>query len=97
MEMRLSAASKNARIRGNLDDKFGRILVPTEEVVEVKMGSSAPPVRKFYPGYVLIEMAMNDETWHLVKATNKVSGLGGGKCTILQACLSARSKKSLIA
>ena len=66
--------------RAGMQQKFGRILVPTEEVVEVKNGVKRTTSRKFYPGYVLIEMAMNDETWHLVKATNKVSGfLGGGK------------------
>ncbi len=66
--------------REGLETKFGRILIPTEEVVEVKNGVKKTSQRKFYPGYVLLEMAMDDETWHLVKATSKVSGfLGGGK------------------
>ena len=80
MENAVERSNKERVIRGKLDEKYGRILVPTEEVVEVKNGVKRTTSRKFYPGYVLIEMAMNDETWHLVKATNKVSGfLGGGK------------------
>ena len=80
MENAVERSIQERVLRENLSDKFGRILVPTEEVVEVKNGKKYTTNRKFYPGYVLIEMAMNDETWHLVKATNKVSGfLGGGK------------------
>jgi len=58
--------------------KFGRTLVPTEEVVELKNGQRKTTERKFFPGYVLIEMTMDDETWHLVKNTNKVTGFVGG-------------------
>ena len=58
--------------------KFGRILVPTEEVVEVKNGVKRTTERKFFPGYVLVEMVMDDESWHLVKHTNKVTGFVGG-------------------
>lgn len=66
--------------RAGLQDKFGRILVPMEEVVEVKNGQKRTTERKFFPGYVLVEMVMNDETWHLVKHTSKVTGfVGGGK------------------
>lgn len=61
-----------------MQDKFGRILVPTEEVVEVKNGQRRTTERKFFPGYVLVEMVMDDETWHLVKHTNKVTGFVGG-------------------
>lgn len=64
--------------RGNLQDKFGRILVPVEEVVEIKGGHKSVTERKFFPGYVLVEMEMNDETWHLVKSTPKVTGFVGG-------------------
>jgi transcription termination/antitermination protein NusG len=61
-----------------MQDKFGRILVPTEEVVEVKNGQKRTTERKFFPGYVLVEMIMDDDTWHLVKHTNKVTGFVGG-------------------
>jgi transcription termination/antitermination protein NusG len=64
--------------RTGMQSKFGRILVPTEEVVEMKNGQRKTTERKFFPGYVLVEMIMNDETWHLVKHTNKVTGFVGG-------------------
>ena len=64
--------------RADMQDKFGRILVPTEEVVEVKNGQKRTTERKFFPGYVLVEMVMDDDTWHLVKHTNKVTGFVGG-------------------
>ena len=60
--------------------KFGRILVPTEEVVETKNGQKKTTERKFFPGYVFVEMVIDDDTWHLIKHTNKVTGfIGGGK------------------
>jgi len=64
--------------RAGMQDKFGRILVPMEEVVEVKNGQKKTTERKFFPGYVLVEMIMNDDTWHLIKHTNKVTGFVGG-------------------
>ena len=64
--------------RAGMQDRFGRILVPTEEVVEVKNGVKRTTERKFFPGYVLVEMVMDDETWHLVKNTAKVTGFVGG-------------------
>lgn len=64
--------------RAGMQDKFGRILVPMEEVVEVKNGQKKTTERKFFPGYVLVEMVMDDDTWHLVKHTNKVTGFVGG-------------------
>jgi len=64
--------------RAGMQDKFGRILVPMEEVVEVKNGQKKTTERKFFPGYVLVEMIMDDDTWHLVKHTNKVTGFVGG-------------------
>jgi len=64
--------------RAGMNDKFGRILVPTEEVVELKNGKKAVTERRFFPGYVLVEMFMDDESWHLVKHTSKVTGFVGG-------------------
>jgi transcription termination/antitermination protein NusG len=64
--------------RAGMQDKFGRILVPTEEVVELKNGKKSVTERRFYPGYVLVEMDMADDTWHLVKHTSKVTGFVGG-------------------
>jgi transcription termination/antitermination protein NusG len=61
-----------------METRFGRTLVPTEEVVELKNGQRRTTERKFFPGYVLVEMAMDDETWHLVKNTSKVTGFVGG-------------------
>ncbi len=64
--------------RSEMQDKFGRILVPMEEVVELKNGKKAVTERRFFPGYVLVEMEMADDSWHLVKHTNKVTGFVGG-------------------
>ena len=75
------AVERNIRERINragVQDMFGDILVPTEEVVEIKNGQKRTSERRFYPGYVLVQMVMNDETWHLVKHTNKVTGFVGG-------------------
>lgn len=75
------AAERNLRERIErlaMQDKFGRILVPTEEVVEVKNGKKAVTERRFFPGYMLVEMVMDDDSWHLVKHTSKVTGFIGG-------------------
>ena len=75
------AVERNIRERINragMQDMFGEILVPTEEVVEIKNGQKRSSERRFYPGYVLVQMIMNDESWHLVKHTNKVTGFVGG-------------------
>lgn len=64
--------------RAGMQDKFGRILVPMEEVVELKHGKKSVTERRFFPGYVLVEMEMADDTWHLVKHTSKVTGFVGG-------------------
>ena len=61
-----------------LQEKFGEILVPTEEVVEMKEGTKRSTERKFFPGYVLVQMEMDDETWHLVKQVPRVLGFIGG-------------------
>ena len=61
-----------------LQDLFGKILVPTEEVVEMRMGQQRKSERKFFPGYVLVQMELTDETWHLVRNTTRVLGFIGG-------------------
>jgi len=64
--------------RAGLQTSFGRILVPSEEVVEIKGGKKSISERRIFPGYVLVEMDLTDETWHLVKNTNRVTGFLGG-------------------
>ncbi len=65
------------KIQG-IEDRFGEILIPTEEVVEMRSGQKRKSERKFFPGYVLVQMAMDEDTWHLVKSTPKVLGFIGG-------------------
>ncbi len=77
-EKSVQKALKERIERTDVQHLFGRILVPVEEVVEVKAGRKAVTERKFFPGYVLVEMEMTDETWHLVKSTPKVTGFVGG-------------------
>ena len=77
-EHRVAEGLKDRIKRDGLEHKFGEILVPTEEVVEIKNGQKRTSERRFYPGYVLVQMIMNDDTWHLVKHTNKVTGFVGG-------------------
>ena len=64
--------------REGLESKFGQVLVPTEEIVEMRAGQQRRSERKFFPGYVLVEMEMDDESWHLVKNTPRVMGFIGG-------------------
>lgn len=64
--------------REGLEDHFGKILVPTEEVIEMRMGQQRKSERKFFPGYVLVQMELTDETWHLVKDVPRVLGFIGG-------------------
>ncbi len=66
-------------VLSGLEDKFGEVLVPSEEVVEMRGGKKRRSERKFFPGYVLVEMELDDETWHLVKETPRVLGFIGGK------------------
>ena len=77
-EKSVSRALEERINRAGMRDKFGQILVPVEEVVELKGGQKSISERKFFPGYILVEMELNDDTWHLVKNTNKVSGFVGG-------------------
>jgi transcription termination/antitermination protein NusG len=67
--------------RSGMQDKFGQILVPVEEVIEMKSGQKSISERKFFPGYLLVQMDMTDESWHLVKSTAKVTGFVGGTST----------------
>jgi transcriptional antiterminator NusG len=78
MEKSVARALRERIDRADMADKFGQILVPTEEVVEMKGGQRTITERRFFPGYVLVEMEMDDDTWHLVKQTNKVTGFVGG-------------------
>ena len=80
-EKRVKLTLEEAIGRLGMEDYFGEILVPTEEVVEMKAGQKRTSERKFYPGYVLVQMVMNDESWHLVKSTPRVSGFIGGRAS----------------
>jgi transcription termination/antitermination protein NusG len=81
MEKAVERNIRESIARAGMENKFGRILVPTEEVVEMKNGQRKTAERKFFPGYVFVEMVMDDESWHLVKHTNKVTGFVGGAKT----------------
>ena len=78
-EKNVARALKERIELSNLGQYFGQVLVPTEEVVEMRAGQKRRSERKFFPGYVLVEMELNDETWHLVKETPRVMGFIGGK------------------
>ena len=78
-EKKLASSIREQAEQKNLADRFEEILVPTEEVVEVKRGAKVSSERKFFPGYVLMKLDLDDETWHLVKNTAKVTGFLGGK------------------
>ena len=77
-EKHVMRSLKDRVVLKGLEEKFGEILVPTEEVVEMRDGKKRKSERKFYPGYVLVQMEMDDDTWHLVKSTPKVMGFIGG-------------------
>ena len=78
-EKKVAAAIHEQAVQKGLDERFEQILVPTEEVIEVKRGAKVNSERKFFPGYVLIKMDLDDQTWHLVKNTAKVTGFLGGR------------------
>ncbi|MDY6828236.1 MAG: transcription termination/antitermination protein NusG [Pseudomonadota bacterium] len=77
-EKKVKAALEERIRRAGLEDRFGEVMVPTEEVVEMRGGQKRKSERKFFPGYVLVQMDMDDETWHLVKETDRVMGFIGG-------------------
>ena len=78
-EKKVAATLKERIEMHGMGDRFGDILVPTEEVVEMRGGQKRRSERKFFPGYVLVQMELADETWHLVKETPRVLGFIGGK------------------
>ncbi len=78
-EKKVAAAIREQAEQKGVAERFEQILVPTEEVIEVKRGAKVSSERKFFPGYVLIKMDLDDETWHLVKNTAKVTGFLGGR------------------
>ncbi len=78
-EKKVAAALKERIELHGMQDLFGDVLVPTEEVVEMRGGQKRKSERKFFPGYVLVQMELNDDTWHLVKETPRVMGFIGGK------------------
>jgi transcription termination/antitermination protein NusG len=78
-EKKVAMAIREQAEQKALSDRFDEILVPTEEVVEVRRGAKVSSERKFFPGYVLAKMDMDDETWHLVRNTAKVTGFLGGR------------------
>jgi len=78
-EKKVASAIREQAEQKGVADRFEQILVPTEEVVEVKRGAKVSSERKFFPGYVLVKMDLDDATWHLVKNTAKVTGFLGGR------------------
>ena len=80
-EKRVQLSLQTRIDRSDLKDQFGQVLVPTEDVVELKNGQKRTSERKFFPGYVLVQMTMSDAAWHLVKSVPRVSGFVGGTST----------------
>lgn len=78
MEKSVKAGLEERIVRSNLQDQFGDILVPVEEVIELKNGQKTISERRLYPGYVLVQMEMTDESWHLVRSTPRVTSFIGG-------------------
>lgn len=78
-ENKVKAALEERIALSNQADKFGKVLVPTEQVMELVKGKRKTSSRKFYPGYILVQMALDDETWHIVNNTAKVTGFLGGR------------------
>lgn len=77
-EEKVKLTIEERRDKGGLQDKIARILIPAERIIELKGGKKRESDKKFYPGYILVEMEMDDETWHLVRDTPRVTGFVGG-------------------
>jgi transcriptional antiterminator NusG len=78
-ERKVAQSIQEQTVQKGLQDEIAEVMVPTEEVVEMRRGSKVSTERKFFPGYVLVKMNMTDETWHLVKDTAKVTGFLGSR------------------
>ena len=78
-ERKVAQSIEEQAKQAGMSDRIEQVMVPTEEVVEARRGAKVTVERKFFPGYVLVKMAMTDETWHLVKNTPKVTGFLGGR------------------
>ncbi len=78
-EKKVAQSIEEQARQAGMEDLFERVLVPTEEVVEMRRGAKVNSERKFFPGYVLVKMEMTDQSWHLVKNTPKVTGFLGGQ------------------
>jgi transcriptional antiterminator NusG len=78
-ERKVAQSIEEQAKQAGMTDRIEQVMVPTEEVVEARRGAKVTVERKFFPGYVLVKMAMTDETWHLVKNTPKVTGFLGGR------------------
>ena len=93
MEKGVARALQERINRAGLQSQFGQILVPVEEVVEVKGGKKSITERRMYSGYVLVEMDMTDEAWHLVKSTSKVTGFSAAALIAHRRCARRKSTK----
>ncbi|KKJ75196.1 MULTISPECIES: transcription termination/antitermination protein NusG [Kiloniella] len=78
-EKKVAESIREQAAKKGMEDRFEEVLVPTEEVVEMRRGQRINAERKFFPGYVMVKMDLTDESWHLVKDTPKVTGFLGGK------------------
>lgn len=81
-EKKVAAAIKERIELNNMQDSFGDVLVPTEEVIEIRAGQKRKSERKFFPGYVLVQMELTDDAWHLVKETPRVMGFKIGRAHV---------------
>jgi transcription termination/antitermination protein NusG len=94
-EKKVASSIKETAAKRGLDQFIAEVMVPTEEVIEVRRGQKVNAERKFFPGYVLVKMEMNDEAWHLVKNTPKVTGFLGASGTKPQAISEAEAQRLL--
>ncbi|MBI5097930.1 MAG: transcription termination/antitermination factor NusG [Nitrospirae bacterium] len=78
-EEKVKLSINDSAQRRGMADKITQIMIPTEKVIELKAGKKKEKAKKFYPGYILIEMDLDDETWHLVSSTPRVTGFVGGE------------------